>query len=178
MHVYGGAQGYRHPLYKCNKEDDSLTTFIFAKYLYNKTRHSYIYIYMLPIAGRTAGPNGWEGGGYKSILKSLNVFILYFLYLNLSNIIPLCLSIYLSLYFSIYLFLNFSIYLSLYFSIYLFLISSKSSLDALGMWIQCVFIVGTDHTYSGAKSFVILRVGIGIYLYAKPDASIGLNKKP
>ena len=158
----GGAQGYRHPLYKCNKEDDSLTTFIFAKYLYNKTRHSYIYIYMLPIAGRTAGPNGWEGGGYKSILKSLNVFILYFLYLNLSNIIPLCLSI----------------YLSFYFSIYLFLTSSKSSLDALGMWIQCVFIVGTDHTYSGAKSFVILRVGIGIYLYAKPDASIGLNKKP
>ena len=26
--------------------------------LYNKTRHSYIYIYMLPIAGQTAGPIG------------------------------------------------------------------------------------------------------------------------
>ena len=40
--------------------------------LYNKTRHSCIYIYMLPIAGQTAGPNwlnffvntyGWPGGG-------------------------------------------------------------------------------------------------------------------
>ena len=27
-------------------------------YLYKNTRHSYIYIYMLPIAGQTAGPNG------------------------------------------------------------------------------------------------------------------------
>ncbi len=28
--------------------------------LYNKTRHSYIYIYMLPIAGQTAGPDWAE----------------------------------------------------------------------------------------------------------------------
>ena len=26
--------------------------------LYNKTRHSYIYIYMFPIAGQTTGPIG------------------------------------------------------------------------------------------------------------------------
>ena len=48
-------------------------------YLYNKTRHSYLY--MLPIAGKTAGPNGlkffldihgWPGGCHR--LKKIQYF--------------------------------------------------------------------------------------------------------